>query len=378
MPAMNDSRRIAIFVSTSGHSGVDRAIKNLVPALVERGYSVDLLKVRRHGPHFEFSHPNYRVVDLGTRHTYLAVATIARYLREFRPAVMFSDKDRVNRTALLAAWIARCGTRLVFSVGTTVSIDLTHRGMLERWIQRLSMRYLYPRAFKVIVSSEGVADDMSRYTGLRRSLIHAVPRPIIPDEQLRRTFSGIDHPWFAHGEPPVILGVGELSDRKAFDILLRAFARLRQRRPCRLMILGKGMRREQLQALATELGVTDDFQLPGFVSDPYAYMAHASVFAMTSRWEGLPLALVEAMAMGTPVVSTDCPSGAAEALAGGRHGPLVPVDDIEGIADALESALQTPVPRTQLIAAVHRFTVSAATDAYLDAFELPHRAPQST
>lgn len=372
---MTDASRIAIFVSTSGHSGVDRAMKHLIPELLGRGYHVDLLKVRRHGPDIRFSHPRLRIVDLGTRHTYSAVFAVARYLRENRPAVMLSDKDRVNRTALAARLLSGAATRLVFSSGTTISIDLAHRGAFERWLQRFSMGKLYPYADQVIVTCAGVADDMAAYTGLARARILPVASPVIPDALLTQEFPRPDHPWFAPGQPPVILGVGEICERKGFDVLLRAFARLRQDRPCRLMVLGKGARRESLLEMAATLGVADDFALPGYVDNPYAYMAHAALFAMTSRWEGLGFVLIEAMAVGTPVVSTDCPSGPSEVLHGGQFGGLVAVDDVDGLYRAIAETLRAPLPPATLKAAVGPYTVSAATDAYLASFGLPARAP---
>ncbi|HEX5512961.1 MAG TPA: glycosyltransferase [Gammaproteobacteria bacterium] len=366
---------IALFLSTSGHSGVDRTMKHLIPALAGRGYRVDLLKVRRHGPNLDFQHPFFRTVDLGTRHTYAALPAVVRYLRRERPAVLFSDKDRVCRTALLAAKLARSSARLIFSVGTTISVDLAHRGALERWIQRNSMGRLYPLADQVIANSQGVADDLANYTGLSRSHITVAPRPVVPDALLTQQLPRPEHPWFALGEPPLILGVGELSDRKGFDVLLRAFAKLREDRPCRLMILGKGNRREQLLLQAADLGVSEDFALPGFVDNPYVYMAHASLLAMTSRWEGLGFALIEAMAVGTPVVASNCPSGPAEVLNGGRFGKLVAVNDVDGLWRAMADTLNAPQPAEHLKQAIRPYMVSTATDRYLEVFGLPLQAP---
>lgn len=159
-----DRRRIAIFLSTSGHSGVDRAMNHLIPALAGRGYAVDLLKVRKHGPNLLAVPPGVRVIDTGVGTTYAALPALVRYLRRERPGVLLADKDRVNRTALAARWLAGAhDTRLVLSSGTTISVDLQHRSVFERWLQRLSMRYLYCYADQVIVTSEAVADDMSSY-----------------------------------------------------------------------------------------------------------------------------------------------------------------------------------------------------------------------
>lgn len=363
--------RIALFLSTSGHSGVDRAMKHLIPALAERGYRVDLLKVRRHGPNLDFQHPRFRTIDLGTRHTYAALPALARYLRREPPVVLFSDKDRVCRTALLAAKLARTRARLFFSIGTTISTDLAHRGALERWFQRNSMGRLYPLAEKVIANSATVADDLAAYTGLARSHITVAPRPIVPDALLQAQLPQPEHPWLAPGEPPLILGVGELGSRKGFDVLLSAFARLRAQQPCRLMLLGRGALRETLLEQAATLGVAADVALPGFVDNPYAHMAHAALVVVPSRWEGLPLVLVEAMAVGTPVVATDCPGGSAEVLGGGRFGPLVAVDDIDGLQQAMAATLAAPLPPQTLKQAIRPYTVSAATDGYLQVFGLP-------
>lgn len=379
---MADPNRIACLFSTSGHSGVDRAAKHLIPALARRGYRVDLLKVRRHGPHLDpdlgETPPGVRIIDLGSRHTYACLPAIVRYLRRERPAVILSDKDRVNRTALVARALARVPTRLVLSSGTTISVDLATRGPVERWIQRNSMGRLYPFADRVIVTSAGVADDMAAYTGLPRDLIRVVSSPVVPDALFDADLPRPDHPWLGDPDRPLILSAGELCGRKGFDTLLRAFALVRAERPCRLLILGQGGARQALLALARELGVAEDFALPGFVPQPYAWMAHADLFAFSSQWEGLGFVLIEALAVGTPVVATDCPSGPSEILERGRYGRLVPVGNHEAMAEALAATLDAPLPTETLRQAARPYGVEASTDAYLDAFGLPRQAGFNT
>jgi glycosyltransferase involved in cell wall biosynthesis len=376
---MTDRYRISCLFSTSGHSGVDRAARHLIPALARRGYRVDLLKVRDHGPYLDPARgempDGVRVIDLGSPHTYAGLPAIIGYLRQEWPAVMLSDKDRVNRTALLARVLARVPTRLVLSSGTTVSIDLTTRGPLERWIQRNSMGRLYRLADQVIVPSAGVADDMAAYTGLPRHLVRVVPSPVVPASLFDAALPRPDHPWFADADRPLILSAGELCSRKGFETLLRAFALVRAACPCRLMILGRGSARDRLLALAADLGVTEDFALPGFIPQPYAWMAHADLFAFSSRWEGLGFVIIEALAVGTPVVATDCPSGPSEILQGGRYGSLVPVDHPGAMAKAILDTLEAPLPRAELQKAARPYEVEASTDAYLDAMGLPSQAP---
>lgn len=371
LPADNDHPRIAIFVSTSGHSGVDRAMQHLIPALARRGYAVDLLKVRRHGPNLAEVPDHVRVIDLGSRHTYTCLPAIVRYLRRERPAAMLADKDRVNRTALLARAIARVPTRLVLSSGTTISIDLAHRGAFERWLQRTSMGRLYPFADRVIVTSRGVADDMAAYTGLAREHIEVVPSPVVPDALLHTAQPRPAHPWFHDDGPPIVLSVGELGPRKGYDTLLRAFARLHRERPCRLLILGRGRQRDELERLAAELGIAEAVAFAGFQPDPFAFMAHADLFAFASRWEGLGFVLIEALAMGTPVVSTDCPSGPREILADGRYGALVPVDDADALAAAMAETLDHPADAADLRQAALPYTIENSTSCYLRALGFP-------
>ena len=177
-----------------------------------------------------------------------------------------------------------------------------------------------------------------------------------------------DHPWFAPGQPPVILGVGRLTPQKDFPTLVRAFSQVRRLRAARLVILGEGEGRAELEALADELGVKEDLALPGFQNNALSYMAHSAVFVLSSAWEGLPTVLIEALAAGTRVVSTDCPSGPREILQDGRFGALVPVGDASALARAILETLERPASCVSPDA-LHSFTRDAAVDHYLHLIE---------
>ncbi len=365
---------IACLFSTSGHSGVDRIARHLLPGIARRGYRIHQLKVRRHGPELDATHPNLRVIDLGHRNTYACLPAVVRYLRRERPVALLSDKDRVNRTALLARTLAGGDVRLLLRLGTTVSVNLASRGAMERLVQRTSMRHLYRHADAVLVPSQGVADDLRSFAGLGSGLLRVVPSPVVPEAMLGEPPPTPDHPWFRAPRVPLVLGMGELSPRKDFATLLRAFARLRSNRRCHLMILGRGRERDSLLRLAASLGIAADVELPGFIAQPYPYLAHADLFAFTSRWEGLGFVLIEALALGTPVVSTDCPSGPREILAGGRFGELVPIGDDEGFAEAMRQTLDAPPTRGLLLTAAAPYGVERAVTAYLSAMGLPPTA----
>lgn len=364
---------LAVFAATSGHSGVDRVLGNLVPALAGLGLAVDVLGIAGHGPDYGELPAGVRRIALGTRHVNSALPALVRYLRRARPAALLTDKDRVNRVALLARFLAGVPTRVGVRLGTTVSVNLASRGPLERWLQTRSMRLFYRAADAVLVPSAGAAADLAAHARLPLDAISVVPSPIVTAALLARADAPAAHPWFSDGGPPVLLGVGELSERKDFATLLHAHALLRERLDCRLLILGEGRRRAELEALTQRLGSAGAVALPGFVPDPYPYMARAAAFALTSRWEGMPVVLIEALALGAPVVACDCPSGPREVLADGRYGRLVPVGDAAALAEALYATLRAPPPRAQGLEATRAYTAAASARAYAHALglELP-------
>jgi len=363
---LSKAPRLAVFFSTSGHSGVDRIAQNLLPALADKGLRVDLLKVRGHGPNLDADAlQKINVIDLGHAHTYASLGALVRYLRNNSPDVLLADKDRVNRVALLAKALARVKTRLLLCQGTTISVDLAHRGLFERWLQRFSIGHLYRFAHSVVVTSEGVARDMVAYTGLDEGKIQVVPCPVVSADLFSLPQPLPDHPWYGKGKPHIILGVGELCYRKDFATLLKAFAMVRKTMTCRLVILGRGKERERLLHLADDLGIRGDVSLPGYQSNPYPFMAHASVLVHASRWEGLGFVLIEALALGTPVVATDCPSGPAEILKHGCYGHLVPVGDPVPMAEAILKTLQKRLPPEFLKDAARPYEIGASVEAYI-------------
>jgi glycosyltransferase involved in cell wall biosynthesis len=356
---------VAFFLATSGHSGVDRVMANLIGEFSRRGVRMDLLHVKDHGPYLDPIPEHVRIVELGTQHVSTSLFPLIRYLRRERPAALLSDKDKVNRTALWARAIARARTRVVVRMGTTVSKNLERRGALHRRLQLWSIRLFYRWAHGIIVPSAGAADDLAAVSGLPRERISAVPSPVITQRVQTLAREEPDHPWLREQDSPVILGVGELCARKDFDTLIRAFAMVRRSRPAKLIILGEGRRREKLMGLIRELGLEGDVDLPGFKTNPYAYMARASAFALSSTCEGAPVVLMEALALGTPCASTDCPSGPREILAAGHYGPLVPVGDAEALGEALLSLLESPPPANNLRQGAQRYSAEASATEYL-------------
>jgi glycosyltransferase involved in cell wall biosynthesis len=360
--------KIAIFAATSGHSGVDRIISNLCLGISQHGIAVDLLKIRNHGPYINPIPDGVHIVDLGVSHGYSSLFPLVRYLRREKPAVLLTDKDKINRLAILARMLARVPTKNAVRIGTTISSNLARRSFLRRYGQYSSIRLLYRFADTIITPSKGAAEDLARIAHLPPERVSVLPSPIIDDAFFAKSNEPLSHTWFLPNSPPVIVGVGELCERKDFATLLKAFAVVRQRKEARLLILGEGRKRVELENLARQLGIVEHVSMPGFVANPYPYIRRASVFVLASRAEGLGLALLEALALGVPCVATDCPSGPREILQEGRLGILVPVGDYNILAQAILTSLdQGCEGQKNAMDALSSYHVTQASRAYLQA-----------
>ena len=262
-----------------------------------------------------------------------------RYFRRERPDAMLSALNNANVIALLARRLACVKTRLVVSERVVLSSSLAHAKLWRSRLMAHFIRWVYPWADGVIAVSRGVADDLAVTIGLSRDRIDFVYNPIDLSDVRKQAEAPFEHPWLASGERPLIVGVGRLTQQKDFPSLIRAFAKLNTQRAYSLVILGEGDQRTSLQNLIGELGLSDDVFLPGFCVNPFVWMRQSTVFVLSSAWEGLPGTLIQAMACGTPVVSTDCPSGPAEILENGKWGRLVPVGDVGAMANAIAQTL---------------------------------------
>jgi glycosyltransferase involved in cell wall biosynthesis len=286
------------------------------------------------------------------------------------PYALYAANTQRNLEALFARRLAGVDTRIVVTERNAFHDSHLQRGWSGRFLPGL-VRRMYGQADAVVAVSDGVADELAAWSGLPRAQIVTIYNPVVTEELIVGQSEPVDHPWFQPGTPPVIMSAGRLGRAKDHPMLIRAFARVRRARPARLVIFGQGKTEAKtarsvaaLQALAGELGVAGDVALPGFVANPFAYMARAAVFALSSINEGLPGVLIQAMACGCPVVSTDCPSGPAEILAGGRYGRLVPPGDEAALAAAILATLDTPPVATPLRERAGFFSVDRAVAQY--------------
>jgi glycosyltransferase involved in cell wall biosynthesis len=357
--------RIAVFVPSLRGGGAERVMLDLAHGFAERGITTDLVLPQVEGPYLSEVRADIRIVNLKARRVLASLPGLVCYLRRERPDALLATLTHANLVALWARRLSGVPTRVVVREANTLTRVTSGAGTDRRRLFPFLVRKFYPWADGIVAVSRGVALDLETSSGTSAQRIHILPNPVLTPELASKAREALDHPWFGVGEPPVVLAVGRLSKQKDYTTLIRAFDRVRRQRVARLVILGDGPERAGLEALIAELGLTDQVLLPGFASNPFAYMARAGVFVLSSAWEGMPGALIQAVASGAPVVATDCESGPREVLQSGRYGRLVPVGDAPAMADAILATLEQP--RTAVpFEAVERFTRSAAVSGYLD------------
>lgn len=341
----------------------------LAQGLHEHGYRLDLVVMRAEGERLDSLPQGVRVIDLRASHTIRALPAIVAYLRETRPDILMATEHYSGLAALYALRLARIRTRCIIRQDNTWGMDsLRLKGrhkLLIPWMVRKLFRYA-----EIVAVSQGVADDFASHFPHLRNNISTIYNPVISNTLMARLSQPLDHPWFKAGGPPVLVAAGRLQPAKGFDVLIDAFARVVKATPARLLILGEGPDRHALATRIAADELQDVCELAGYRQNPYPYMARCNAFVLSSRFEGLPTVLIEALAAGARVIATDCPSGPREILADGKYGVLVPVNDPESLANAIIGQLSNPPsPAPGLKDWLQKFDVDTSVMKHIELIE---------
>jgi len=338
----------------------------LANALAERRFDVDFVLWTEGGPFRSLLSANVHVVALGTYNPLKLVFGFARFLRTYKPEVVISALFVGNIIAAVAKAASRSRTHLILTEHVPIDTYLQNDASLLRRVSlRPLMRFTYPMAQHIVAVSRGAAQSLAVVLGKATSKrITVIYNPV---DLARIEAMGAAADEVTPCSVPTIINVGRLIEQKDQQTLIRAFARVRCRRPCRLVILGEGDKRASLVALAHKLGVASDVLIPGFIANPFSWMRKSAVFVLSSKFEGLPTVLIEAMQCGIPVISADCPSGPAEILEAGRWGRLFLPGDIEALASAIEDALDGKLVTDVRLRAAD-FSIDAAVSRYVALF----------
>jgi len=408
--ATHGPTRIGLVIDSMAGGGAERMTLNIASGLIARGHQVDLLLCFATGPYLNSIPSAVRVITLNTRvwskrrqlcyfrrhipasvrvvhmgprwsgkwltwfraavalrwpwkdfwlltpGVARAVIGIAQYIRRERPRVILASLHTSTAATLLARQWAGNEVRVVVAVRSSM-LDMDAR-------ERRLAEMLYPKADGIVTVSRGLADEQTSQMSIPRQRITPIYNPVFTPDLESLASETPSHPWLRKKGLSVILAIGRLRKVKDHPTLLRAFARLAGRTDMRLVVLGEGAERPSLEALVRELGIGERVDMPGWVSNPFAFMRRARLFVLSSRWEGFANVLVEALACGCPVVGTDCPFGPREILEDGRWGALVPVGDDAALAQAMEAALEAPPDRDALRRRASFFSAERAVEQY--------------
>ncbi len=372
--------RIAIFIYGLTGGGATRRTLTLAEGFSRRGHSVDMVVISGKGPLVSELPSSVQLVELATtfsagilcrrgsrrRKIFFSQFALACYLRKNRPDVLLAAANHVNLAAIGARKLSGTKIPLITRVSNHLSTSLLQGHQLAKKVRYYLACRLYRQADAIITVAEGIADDIKSSAEIPSHRVTTIYNPTFTLDLVDKAAASLQHPWFVPGAPPVIIGVGRLTEQKDFITLVKAFSLLRKKRKARLVILGEGKDRNKISSLIEDLGLVDDVEMPGYVDNPIAWMANASVFCLSSIWEGLPGVLIEAMAAGCPVVSTDCPGGASEILENGKYGPLVHPGDDKALAAAISTVLDAPIDREVLKLRAADFSVENAINGYLE------------
>lgn len=357
---------IAFYIPYYREGGVETTTHRLAREFRRRGHEVDLLTFSHDSPYLGADSP-FNVVDLAAGRTASSVPRVVSYLRRNNPDGLISTHYFANVCAVIAREIACSNTYLILTERLSISQSLRKEPLIKRHLFPPLMWLTYPQADSRVTVSKDAAAELSDLLSLSRESVMSIYNPTLDDSVYERARETVDHPWFDEGH--VLVSAGRLTPQKDFETLLRSLAAI----DCEdffLIVLGEGERRSFLEGLSEQLGIDSRVDFLGYVDNPYKYMQAGDLFVLSSQYEGMPNVLVEALALGTPAVATDCPTGPRELLEDGKYGPLVPVGDSRAMAEAIKAQLadleQARKRVRKLQPKLEQFRPENASDRYLD------------
>ena len=352
------STQICLFVYSFTGGGAEKMMINVANELRDRKYNVELVLVDAAGPYKSLVDPEVDVSEIGGTNTVEIQYNLWKYLRNSETDVLLSTMEVPNIVSVVA-------TRLV-SIPVVLRIaninSMKDRRGKYKLIPALK-RFTYPHAESIVTISDGVSRDLSDIAGIDEARMRTIYNPAFDPEIPEKSREPVDHEWLNDDDRNVVIGIGSLKIQKNFKMLLGAIHRIKNDNT-HVVILGEGNLKQDLVQQANELGIRDRVSFRGFVDNPYAYMAKADVFVLSSAWEGFGNVIVEAMACRTPVVCTDCPGGPSEILKSDEYGSLVSVGDEEAMAEAIQEMLSDPTDPDLLVTRAQDFRTKKIVDQY--------------
>ncbi|WP_290586614.1 glycosyltransferase [Ketobacter sp.] len=334
-------QRISILLPSLRGGGAERVMLTIATELAERGHEVDLVLCKAEGAYINDVPASVNLIDLRNHRLSRCLVPLLKHIRRRQPEALLSTMRHVNLLAVTAKLMSPHSFRLIVREANTIGTQLMEDNNLKERCMPFLMKWLYPRADAIVAVSEDTRKDLITHAGIDPYRVQIIHNPVVSDLMFKHAESAVTHPWLKSHTVPVIVAAGRLCRQKDFPTLIDAFAKLRQHLVARLIILGEGEERANLMQQARALGIAEHVDLPGFVNNPFCYMKQADLFVLSSLWEGLPNTLIQAMALGTPVISTDCSGGSREILNNGTLGELVPTRSSDRLSIVMRNVIQS-------------------------------------
>lgn len=356
-------KKICFFIPSLGGGGAERATVNLANSLSDH-FDVDLVISNGNEGYIEEVNTRVNVIDFNSKKLRYSLFKLIAYLRANKPHSLISVLTSANVLAILARFFSMQQIKLIISERAAIGEALTNNASWQARLNLLFIRFLYGYADKIVTVSMGIAKELVEKFSIKKKKIEVIYNPVVDQSLIEKSLLPLNNPFFDHKKIPMILGIGRLTEQKDFPTLIKAFNLLKDHENAKLVILGEGHLLNSLQSLVKDLSIENHVFFPGFVENPFVWMKNAKLFVLSSAYEGLPNALIQAMACGTQVISTNCPTGPQEILENGKWGDLVPIGDDKALSSAMLKALKRE-NHINVNERANFFNVTKATNSYI-------------
>lgn len=358
------TKRLSLYIPTMNGGGAEKVFATLANYWVSKGYVVDLVLSRAEGVYLSILDDKVNVINLGSSRVLQDTVKLRKYLKLNKPDIIYSALPHCNIMSVFVTRLLKDKPLVVIGEHSNVNIKLGTRG--ER-LFRFLQKFFYRKADKIITVSDGIMNEYITLLSISPNIFKTIYNPAFSLDNLRLSYEKPSHPWFSLGVP-IILSVARLEEVKDYPTLIKAFSRVREEIDAKLIVLGEGSERRKLEELIQKMGLCDDIDLAGFVDNPHAYMRASDLFVLSSKREGFGNVIVEAMACGTHVVSTDC-SGPSEILENGKWGRIVPVGNVEALAESIKESIKNPL-KVDVTKRAKDFSIEKISQEYLSVLDV--------
>lgn len=362
-------KKIVILLPNLGGGGAERMMSNLALKFFEWGHHVEIVLCKKEGIYLERIPQAIKITELNSYHVLPTALKFRKYLKSNNPQYVIAALEYTNAAAVLANLINRKKVKVMASVRCNISDAIKSISFINKLYIKFLIRFFYPKANTLVAISNGVAQDLSKISGIPLKDIKVIYNPAFDWPVIDMALSNeYTHPWLEEKTHKTIIGVGRLMKQKDFITLIKAIQFLLiSDKSYKLLILGEGKEENYLNTYIFQNELTDSIEIISFKKNPFVFIAKADVFVLSSIYEGFGNVVVEALACGTQVVATDCPSGPAEILENGKYGFLTPVGDEKAMAKNIEKAIESPIDKRVLVKRAAEFDVNIIAGLYLDA-----------